>query len=108
MNFYRKGVSAAARVWVNSKFGRYGKMLNLNIDSANKTVCAEVLPIGETAPITVTARYEICRRDGDAGLQLSEISTSKEWINVLLQELKRTEAVIPLPAQYARLLGLML
>ena len=83
-------------------------MLNLNIDSTNKTVRAEVLPKGETTPITITACYEVCRRDGADGLQLSEINTSREWINVLLKDLNHTEALIPLPAQYARMLGLVL
>ena len=97
MNLVKKGALAAVTMWVNSRFERYGKVLNLDVDSANKTVHAEVLPKGETSSIIVTARYEVRRRDGEDELRFSEINISREWINVLLKELGRTEAAIPVP-----------
>lgn len=75
---------------LNAKFERFGKMLKLEINSINKTIVAEVLLNGELSPIQINVgHYEILTTEKN-GIKLSQISTSKEWLTELIQELAPT------------------
>lgn len=107
-SFIQKGATAAILMWINGQFARYGKALKLEIDRSGKTIYDEVLPKGETTPMTVTAGYQVCRENGRHTLRFSNINTSREWVNVLLKESNRAEVVIPVPAEYGGLLDVLL
>ena len=62
-------------------------MTSLQIDSNNKTIRIELELKGESAPITVNVgRYELSEEGGKTYLRLDGLRTSREWINVLLDE----------------------
>jgi hypothetical protein len=72
---------------LNSKLGRYGEMLKLEIDSKRKTISLEILPKGEDKPIQVTiGRYEVIE-GGQGGLKLRDIQTSREWMTEIIKTL---------------------
>jgi hypothetical protein len=78
------------RHWLNSKLGRYGEMLKLEIDSKQKTVELEILLVGEDKPVQVTIlKYEII----EGGLSWSDVKTSRQWIT----EVIKTFAPNPVP-----------
>jgi hypothetical protein len=101
-------VVVVIRWWANSKFGRYGRMLDLSIDSKHKTVRAEVQPKGETTPIVVTANYEVIQTGGEAKLHLHGIRVDREWLSVLANELLGGQTSLPLPAGFAALARVLL
>lgn len=83
------------RTALNSRFGRYGKLLKLDIDSKNKTIRAEVLLSGEAEAIRVdVGRYQV-QTEGRGGLKLSRIQTSRPWLTELAAALG-PEIFIPL------------
>ena len=101
-----EGISWVLKKWVDSKFERYGSMISIQIDSKQKTVQAEALLKGESEPITMTAGYCVAADSGH--IKLLKISTSREWINVVLQETGMANLNIPLSGISAKLLGQLL
>jgi hypothetical protein len=90
---------------LNARFGRYGKLLKLQIDSSSKTMDVERMLKGETQAITIhVGRYEI-RREGREGILLSDIQTSRDWLTELAAAMGPE---IFIPVERARLLGLVL
>jgi hypothetical protein len=80
---------------LNSKLGRYGEMLKLEIDSKQKTISLEILPRGEDKPIQVTiGRYEVVE-GAQGGFKLGDIQASREWITEILKTLV-PEPTVPL------------
>jgi hypothetical protein len=88
------------RTALNAKFGRYGKVLTLKIDSSNKTIDVDVLLKGETEPIKIRVGQE-----GKPGLALTNIQTSRPWMTELAAAFG-PEILIPI--EKAKLLGLVL
>jgi hypothetical protein len=77
----------SALIWFQLTLKQYGKMTSLQIDSKNKTIRAELKLKGESAPIHVNIlRYELFEENDKTYLQVGEIQTSREWMNVLLRE----------------------
>lgn len=94
------------KLWVQRKYERYGRMLNLNIDSNSKEMRAEIMLKGEAAPISIIARYAV---SPDAkSVRLSGITTSREWINAILAETGKTSLELPLSGIAGSLAGQLL
>ncbi len=100
-------LQAGAKHYANERIQKYGHMTNLQIDSATRTIHFEVLLKGETTPLTGSAKYQP-KLDGEKKLlEFTEIQTSREWINLLIQDFLKTRAVeLPegIPATVAKLL----
>lgn len=79
----------------------YGRMLNLSIDSRNKKIRVEVIPKGETDPLTVTIEeYEVTTIDGAPALLVKRTSSTREWVDAVLKDFA-TGKTIRLPEKYA-------
>jgi hypothetical protein len=100
-------LQAGAKHFVNERIHKYGHMTNLQIDSATRTIHFEILLKGETTPVTGSAKYQP-KLDGEKKLlEFTDIQTSREWMNVLIQDFLKTRVVeLPdgLPATIAKLL----
>src|SRR3954454_21835899 len=100
-------LQAGAKHYANRRIQKYGHMTNLQIDSATRTIHFEILLKGETTPVTGSARYEP-KLDGEKKIvEFTEIQTSREWMNVLIQDFLKTRVVeLPagVPATIAKLL----
>jgi len=82
----------------------YGRMLNLNIDSRQKTVQCEVLLKGETQPLTLTLeKYEIVTEPAGTFIVIHKAAASREWLTAVLENFVRGKK-IPLPESYAKIL----
>jgi hypothetical protein len=89
-------LQAGAKHYANQHIQKYGHMTNLQIDSVTRTIHFEILLKGETTPVTGSAKYEP-KLDGEKKLlEFTEIQTSREWINLLIQDFLKTR-VIELP-----------
>ena len=70
---------------LNYKFGRFGKMLKLEINSDKQSIELEVLPKGESSPITISiGRYEIMTGSENA-IKFNNITTSREWMTEVIR-----------------------
>ncbi|MEW6158501.1 MAG: hypothetical protein AB1813_13795 [Verrucomicrobiota bacterium] len=84
------------------KLERYGRMLNFQIDSRQKTARIEMLLKGEDQPITlVIEEYELVREGANLFVVLKKFSASRQWLDLLLHDLARGKR-IPVPAAYAK------
>jgi hypothetical protein len=86
--FKGKAVDTAVGLWLRQKLKRYGTMTTLQIDSKQKTIHMELELKGETSPIVVDVEnYELLHKKDETFLSLNKVSTSREWMTVLLREL---------------------
>ena len=82
-----KAIDAAARLWLQQKLKRFGTMTSLHIDSKQKTIRLELELKGESTPITVEVDgYELVQQNDETFLRLKNVSTSREWMTVLMRE----------------------
>lgn len=81
-------VESAARPLLNkSILLPYGTMTTLKLDSQNKSMSLDLELKGEPAPIHIEIpRYTLVEQDGKTYLEMPQILTSREWMNVLLQQ----------------------
>ena len=100
-------LQAGAKHYANERIERYGHMTNLQIDSATRTIHFEILLKGETTPLTGSAKYQP-KFDGEKKLlEFTEIQTSREWLNLLIQDFLKTRTIeLPegIPTTVAKLL----
>ena len=103
-----KALSKSLEVAINLKIKEYGEMLNLNLDSQNKTIDFEVMLKGEKEPLKVFVKnYEISEENGKYFLYAKDISTSREWINVVAENYLKGEKV-ELPEKIAKTLQILI
>ena len=77
----------AAMLYFNKNFKNVGTMTDLKIDSKNCTISLALNLKGEVEPIAfVVNNYTLSTETGSTYIQISEIESSCEWINVLLAE----------------------
>jgi hypothetical protein len=100
-NMAVSGVCLTVKCWLNLYLIKeYGEMLKLEIDSENRTMNVEVLLKGESAPIRIhVGRYDCVTGNGNSGVVLQEISTSREWMNSLITNLHPDGLTIPMDEQ---------
>ncbi len=82
-------------------------MTSLKIDSAAKTIEAEIQLKGEAGPIHIAVRdYAIVAAPEGARLSAGDVTVNREWMDVLAKELLAKGVVIPHEA--AKWMGLVL
>ena len=85
----------------------YGRMLNLNIDSRQKTAQCEVLLKGETQSLTlVLQQYEILTEPAGTFIVIHKATASREWLTAVLENFVCGKK-IPVPETYAKVLRMM-
>lgn len=84
-DFKNSAVATLAKKFVNNNIKEYGEMVNLKIDSKNKNIELEVLLKGEKENIIVKVdKYEVIKKDDSSYIKFKNISASREWITVLI------------------------
>lgn len=95
-------LSALLRPAVRYFCKEYGDMLDLSVNSKDKTMRVELLLKGETTPITVTVdNYELVTENGATALRLQGLSVSREWLDALVKTLLPADHRIALPNETA-------
>jgi hypothetical protein len=86
--------SKAALHFFNKEMARYGKLLDLSIDSRNKTVDVSCQLIGERDPITIHVdNYTIVADAGKNYLQASGFTCSRPWLQSLLTDFAQNKRI---------------
>lgn len=71
-------------------------MTKLQIDSKKRTFHCELDLKGETTSIIVDGCYAVANQDGKAFCELTGIQTSREWVNVVLDDhMKQVRFEVP-------------
>ena len=80
---------------------RYGRLIRFKINSRAKTATVEVLPKGETEPVTIwIERYELADQPTGMAVVIQRASASREWLTLLMEDFLVGRAW-PVPAQYS-------
>lgn len=97
------GVSFVVERAVAHRIQPYGRMLSFSIDSKTSRIRLEVLPKGETQPITINIdEYALTTVAGADFIVIKKASASREWIDALLKDFAIGKT-LPLPVKYGHL-----
>ncbi|MFP5307145.1 MAG: hypothetical protein ACLGI7_15155 [Gammaproteobacteria bacterium] len=78
-------LAVGLRAFFNDKFGEYGDVRDCAVDTAKGRIVAHVLMRGEREPLTITIeRYELITEDGKVFIVIRKLSTTRQWITLLL------------------------
>jgi hypothetical protein len=82
-----KLISKALQSFVNLMITDYGKLINFDINSKDKTIFLKVLLKGENEVLNIAfSNYSIVTEHKDTYFQFDGIWTSREWMNVLFDK----------------------
>jgi hypothetical protein len=86
--------SQAALSFANSRFGKYGVVQELKIDSQRKTVDVTFQPEGEPTPIKLRVEnYRIDTVGDKKFIQVSGFTCSRPWLHSLLDDFAKNRRV---------------
>jgi hypothetical protein len=89
--------SFVIRTIAKIKIKRYGEMLDFQIDSENHKILIKVSLKGEPEPLIITVnKYEIVKELDQEYLEIKSVTTSKEWMNLLIEDFLKDQR-FPLP-----------
>lgn len=81
-------LGVAIKTWANDRYGEYGEIREVNVDTRAARIVAKVLMRGERDVIAITIdRYELIEDGGKTFLKISKLTTTREWITMLLNRL---------------------
>lgn len=85
-NLKNNFISKSLQEIINSKIETFGNIRDINIDTVDKNISAELLLKGETETVKIYfSQYEILEIEDKTYFKFNSLSTTKEWLNVLLQ-----------------------
>ncbi len=97
-------LSKGAKMAINSQIEAYGEVLELDLNSKDKSMEMKVLLDGELEPLSVQVRhYEFTQIAGQHELSISGVTTSRAWINALASEFLEGKT-FPISEKYAGML----
>jgi hypothetical protein len=96
-NIKDKISSAAGSSILKKKIERYGKMIDLKIDSEKKNIFIQLSLKGETEPLEIMVNeYHLEKQGNDEYIIIEDVTISKEWMNLLASDLlKQKEFRLP-------------
>ncbi len=103
-----KAVSFGIEKVLSSLIQEYGKMLDFKIDSSQNKITFSALLDGEHDKIDINiGKYEIITRGDKTYLIVSQLSTSRAWVNKLISECF-TNYEIEIPKKFTTISKLLL
>jgi hypothetical protein len=94
--------------FLHGKIERYGRMLNLSVDSKLKTIHVEVLLKGEKDPTTIIIHeYTIVNEGDETFIIVKKAASSKEWLDLLIKDFIQ-DRKFPVPRKYTNALKIVL
>ena len=95
-------LSKGAQVALNKKIKKFGEVMALTLDTQNKSIELDVMLKDEVQTLHVSVgKYEIIGEVGSKKVSISQISTSREWINILVTKYLEGKS-FKLPDEYAK------
>ncbi len=106
-------ISVLAKKYIDNEIKEYGRIVNLQIDSKNKNILLEVLLKGEKENINIKIEsYEVVQNDGSAFIKFKKVSSSREWVDVLIQNIVIPNfapmKLIEIDSSYAKIIDLLI
>ena len=96
-------ISARIKQELNIQFARYGKVLDVKLNTREQRVQLSLSLKGEPEPITVNiGKYSLIKENGQLWLTVDRqtIETSREWLSLVLQDQVGRQR-LPIPQKYA-------
>ena len=95
-------LSKGAKIAINKQIEAFGEVRSLTLDTKNKSIELDVMLEGELEMLHVNVgKYEITGEQGSKKLSVSQISTSRKWINTLAAKYLEGKS-FDLPDEYAK------
>ena len=95
-------LSKGAKIAINKQIEAFGVVTALTLDTQNRSIELDVMLEGELETLHVSVgKYEITGEAGSKRLRVSEISTSRQWINTLATKYLEGKS-FDLPDAYAK------
>jgi hypothetical protein len=83
-------------------------MINLSVDSKDKSINIELMLKGETEKLIVTvSKYQITEIDGKTFINIDSLSTNREWLNIVIETYLKDKRV-EIPEKFVPLLEIAL
>lgn len=87
---------------------KYGRVNDFKINSNDKKFKLNLTLKGETEPLEIFIdKYEIINKYDSDFLKITKISTSREWLNILINETVK-EKEFKIPKKYSKILALFI
>ena len=102
-------LSQGAKAQLNHHLRKYGTMLDLKLNTAERSLSLSLHLKGEESPISISLReYTLVTREGRTWVEIdgSKIETSREWLTNLIQD-QLGRRSFPIPDRLARLIPLL-
>lgn len=81
-------VNRIEREYFNHHWQKFGNMTTLQIDPTNRRASFDLQLKGETQPLHVDiGRYELIELNGKTYLEIHNVTTSREWMTLLAQQM---------------------
>ncbi len=103
-----KTTSLIVKQFANSLISEFGELKTIKIDSTLKTISLSVNLKGENDDIKIDVNgYKVIKSPNSSFIQFQEISTSREWLNIVIQKYYR-DRQIEIPKQFIRIIDFLL
>ena len=80
-------IAAGVRSFFNSKYGRFGQISDVSVDTSKREVRVRLELVGESTPIEIQVmNYSIEQQGASATLTIGDAIASREWLTELLRE----------------------
>ena len=99
-----KGLSKAAQVAINNYIKEFGEVVQLELDSQQKSMEMEIVLNGEVEPLKLkVGEYALIKEKDSYFLKVNKIQASREWINTLSTKYLNGKK-FPIAKQYAQII----
>lgn len=96
------------QTYINVSYERFGEMTELKIDPQNRRIEATLMLHGEKEAIQVSLDgYQLTQVDDQTLLSFQSVSTSRQWLSVLVNDLLK-DRPLPIPNRAAKILRMLL
>ena len=102
-------ISRGAKARLNHLLRKYGTMLDLKLNTADRSLSVSIHLKGEESPVNINVReYTLVTKDGHTFVEIdgSKIETSREWLTTLIQD-RMGRRSFPIPDNLARFIPLL-
>jgi hypothetical protein len=101
-------VSFMAEKMLQQKLERYGQIMDIQLNSRERTAVLQLLLKGETEPVTIFVDdYAVSQDQTGSWVTVRKARASREWITQALQEFVVGKS-LPIPDQFAGLVRVLL
>ena len=99
--------STSAKLLLRNKIERYGRLLELDINSTKKKIFLSIMLTGEDKPVEFNIKEYSLTNDFPIMIKFGEIDSNREWITRVAKDYVENKK-FPLPEKYTPIIKLLL